>query len=247
LTEHALHPTAGPDTRSTPLISVVMPVRGRPYTLAKTVESILNQTFEEFEFIVVLDGFDLETEQILAKIQDPRLRIVISPENVGIPKALNLGLRNARGKYFARMDNGDFAEPYRLKDHLDSVANGAQVSFCQAAIVEPDGAIIEETVNQPWLLRIWSSMFCQSLGTAGSALFAEVELLRSTGGFDETYRFAQDYEISERLASQGKEFAYRQTTRRTIRLARPVSAGGGSGSDAGSPSSTFSCQSILDL
>ena len=100
-----------------PLVSVIMPVYNGEKYLREAIESILTQTFRDFEYIIVDDGSTDGTGAILAHYQkmDRRIRVACNPENEGQPAALNKGCRLAKGKYIARMDADDVSLPERLE------------------------------------------------------------------------------------------------------------------------------------
>lgn len=103
-----------------PLISVVMPTYNRADLLPRSIESILNQTVQDFEFIIVDDGStDNSVELILAyQKQDKRIRLIRNGENKGISYSRNKGMDAARGKYLAIMDSDDFSVPERFEKSL---------------------------------------------------------------------------------------------------------------------------------
>ena len=112
-----------------PLISVIMPSFNTPVEmLAKAVDSILEQTYRDFEFIIIDDGSTGSCREYLESLSDPRIRIIHNEKNLGITKSLNIGLRAARGKYIARMDADDicisdrFEKQYKfMEEHTDEV------------------------------------------------------------------------------------------------------------------------------
>ncbi len=104
-----------------PIISVVMPVyRESKEILKASVFSILNQTLKDFEFIIVIDNpLDKWYIQYLESIKDERIHILVNEKNKGIAESLNRGIKEAKGKYIARMDADDIAHPNRLERELD--------------------------------------------------------------------------------------------------------------------------------
>lgn len=105
--------STGRETRGGPCVSIVMPVyNGEPY-LVESVDSILNQTFVDFEFIIVDDGSTDHSREILAEYakKDTRIALYCNHQNSGIIKTLNKGLALARGKYIARHDADDVSLP----------------------------------------------------------------------------------------------------------------------------------------
>ena len=103
------------ENRRAPQVTVLMPVFNGGKYLRDAVASILGQTFQDFEFLVVDDGSRDQTQKILRSFSDPRLRVLTNAQNEGIWQSVNKGLACARGVYIARMDADDIALPERLE------------------------------------------------------------------------------------------------------------------------------------
>ena len=101
-----------------PTVSVLMSVYNGERFLADAVESILGQSFGDFEFLIVDDGSTDRTRQILRGYDDPRIRLIVNPRNLGLTPSLNIGLAAARGCFIARMDADDIALPDRFARQL---------------------------------------------------------------------------------------------------------------------------------
>jgi glycosyltransferase involved in cell wall biosynthesis len=106
---------------SAPLVSVGMPVFNVEKTILEAVESICYQTFTDWELLVIDDGSTDGTGELLARISDPRVRVITHHENVGLGQRLNEAVAQARGEYFARLDGDDISYPERLQMQLDYV------------------------------------------------------------------------------------------------------------------------------
>ncbi len=113
-----------------PKISVVLPVYNGEKYLREAVESILNQSFEDFELILVDDGSTDSTPTIIKNFNDSRIRTIRLNTNGGIVTALNKGLSAARGKYIARMDADDVSLPERLKKQYKFMENHPEIDVC---------------------------------------------------------------------------------------------------------------------
>jgi glycosyltransferase involved in cell wall biosynthesis len=100
---------------SVPRVSVVLAVYNTERYVREAIDSILGQTFEDFEFIIVNDGSTDGTTDILLSYEDPRIVLLRNEQNSGVTRALNRGLARARGEYIARMDPDDFSMPERLE------------------------------------------------------------------------------------------------------------------------------------
>ena len=109
-------------------VSIVMPAYNAAPFLRQAVDSILSQTFTDFEFIVVDDGSTDSTLAILDGYSDPRIRVIKSEHNLGLPGALNLGLSAARGEYIARMDADDVSLPERLMKQVSWLDENPETS-----------------------------------------------------------------------------------------------------------------------
>lgn len=103
---------------TSPLISVIMPVYNAEEYLSKAIESILNQSLVDFEFIIINDGSTDSSELIITKYDDDRIIYVKNNTNLGIIKTLNKALNLAKGKFIARMDADDIAFPERLSKQM---------------------------------------------------------------------------------------------------------------------------------
>lgn len=100
---------------SHPCVTVLMPVYNGAAYLREAIESILGQTFRDFEFLIIDDGSSDESAAIAASYADRRIRLVANETNLGLPATLNRGLELAQGTYVARMDGDDISTPDRLE------------------------------------------------------------------------------------------------------------------------------------
>lgn len=121
-----------------PLVSVVMPVYNAEKYVSEAVQSILNQTYNNFEFIIINDCSTDSTPKILEEFQskDDRIKLIHNNKNLRICKSLNKGIKIAQGKYVARMDADDFSYPGRLalqvnfmESHPDVVVLGGEMDI----------------------------------------------------------------------------------------------------------------------
>jgi glycosyltransferase involved in cell wall biosynthesis len=107
---------------STPDVSVVIPTRERPSLVTRAVRSALAQTHRDIEVLVVVDGPDEATTGALAGLADDRLRVVRNPTRQGAPNARNVGVREARARWTALLDDDDEWHPGKLAAQLDAAA-----------------------------------------------------------------------------------------------------------------------------
>lgn len=156
---------------SSPRVTVLMSVYNSARYLDRAMRSILDQTFEDFELLIINDGSKDESPRMLEAYKDPRIRL-IHTENRGLAAALELGMREARGAYVARMDSDDIALPERLELQVDYLDRNPTIGVVDADHQQIDMEDQEmRTENDPvlafpamisWKL-IWQNVVCHPL------------------------------------------------------------------------------------
>lgn len=114
----------------TPRVTVLMPVYNGGEFLRVAVESVLGQSFRDFELLIVNDGSTDGSVELLEKVDDSRLRLVHNERNMGLIPTLNRGLELARGEYLARMDCDDLSRPQRLARQVEFLDGNPGVGLC---------------------------------------------------------------------------------------------------------------------
>ncbi len=113
-----------------PKVTVLMPVYNGESYLRATIESILRQTFTDFEFLIIDDGSTDSTVEIVRSFKDQRIRLLRNPERLKLSGALNRGLDEARGEYVARMDGDDISRPDRLEKQVRLMDSFPNIGLC---------------------------------------------------------------------------------------------------------------------
>ncbi len=126
-----------------PLVSVLMPVYNGERFLAAAIQSVLTQSFDQFEFVVVDDGSTDATPRMLADCSDPRL-VIVRIEHAGLIAALNAGLARCGGEFVARMDADDVSHADRLTRQVEFLAADDQVDLvtCWSGVVDQRGDVM---------------------------------------------------------------------------------------------------------
>ena len=121
-------------------VSVIIPVYKVENYIAATVQSVLDQTYENFELLIIDDGSPDRSVEICQQFTDPRIRI-IRQENRGVAAARNTGIRHAQGEYIALLDADDIWVPQKLEKHVEHLDNSPEVgvSFCRSAFIDQEG------------------------------------------------------------------------------------------------------------
>lgn len=117
-----------------PLVSVILPVYNSEKFIREAVQSILDQTYANFELLIFNDASTDGTWDLLKSFEDPRIKLFNSDTNVGYLMHLNEGIRIAKGKYLARMDADDISLNERFKEQVDFLENNEDVGVCGTAI-----------------------------------------------------------------------------------------------------------------
>jgi glycosyltransferase involved in cell wall biosynthesis len=120
-------------------VSVIIPVYNVEKYISATVQSVLDQTYKNFELLIVDDGSPDRSIEICQQFDDPRIRIIRQP-NRGVAAARNAGIRQAEGEYIALLDADDLWVPQKLEKHVEHLNSmpGVGVSFCRSAFIDPD-------------------------------------------------------------------------------------------------------------
>ena len=107
-----------------------MPCFNAENYVKNAIKSILTQTYENFEFIIIDDGSDDSTAEIIESFEDRRILFLRRAKNHGVTSALNMGLRKAKGEFIARMDSDDFSYPNRLEVQVNFMINNPEYILC---------------------------------------------------------------------------------------------------------------------
>ena len=188
------------------MISVVMPVWNGAKYLRKAVQSILNQSFSDFEFLILEDGSTDETPRILEQFakHDSRIR-VIHLSHEGIVKALNCGVAESKGEWIARMDCDDIARPERLEKQMRVLQGTPEAVLCHTAI-QQIGESHYMTKGQ-WFPRsramVAARLCYQCPIVHPTVIFAKAAFLRA-GGYRMEERHAEDYGLWGRMFTEGQ-------------------------------------------
>ncbi|MBQ8250583.1 MAG: glycosyltransferase family 2 protein, partial [Alphaproteobacteria bacterium] len=147
---HTYIHTSKPHTND-PLVTVIMPTYNRSHEVEKAIQSILSQTYKNFEFIIINDGSQDNTLFILKKWQkkDKRIILLNNEKNMGISSSLNKALKIAKGKYISRMDDDDISLPTRLEKQVRYLENNPSITVLGTAIKVPNTNKINRLSSSP--------------------------------------------------------------------------------------------------
>jgi glycosyltransferase involved in cell wall biosynthesis len=204
-----------------PKISVLMSVYNGERFLQEAIDSILAQTYKDFELIIVDDASSDGTQQILDSYSDPRIVRFRNEKNLGIGKSLALATAIAKAHYFAKMDADDISEPDRfriqctfLDNHPDISAVGSTAIHIDESGHETGRSTLSIDDLLPWDLIWGNPIYHGSVMIRAAAFF-------TIGGYDPTFRLAVDYDLWLRMISAGQKIATLNEPLLRYRIAGP--------------------------
>jgi len=135
------------------LVSIITPTHNSEKFIAHTIESVLKQTYPDWEMLIIDDKSTDNTLEIINKYKDPRIKIIPLQKNVGAAEARNIGLRNAKGRFIAFLDSDDLWAQYKLEKQLKfMLENNYSFTFSSYQLMNEDGSIINKIIRAPKIL-----------------------------------------------------------------------------------------------
>lgn len=187
--------------QKTPLFSVIIPTYNRKDRVINAIESVLAQSFQDFELIVVDDGSTDSTHEIVEKIEDPRLRYIYQV-NKGAPVARNTGISAAQGAYVSFLDSDDIFLPNKLERIAEEIQKFPEEAILISSHrrVKADKSSIyynpEKCLTPPEFKRL---LHYHIIDSSTSGLVIKRASLLERGGFDSTLKCIQDRELLFRM------------------------------------------------
>lgn len=184
----------------TPRVSVVMPVYNGERYVRAAIDSILTQSFRDFELVIINDGSTDGSAQVIESYRDSRIVYVCNPENTGLASVRNKGLDIARGEYIAWLDCDDISLPDRLKMQVDLLDANPLIGLCGTWVKTIDGTTedIWQYPTNPEFIRA-RMLFDDPLAT--SSIMMRADCVRERGlRFNLDHPPAEDYELWERIS-----------------------------------------------
>ncbi len=188
-----------------PKVTVFIPVYNRERYVGAAIESILGQSFPDFELLVVDDGSTDRSVEVINSYKDPRVRLVENGENLGIPRTRNRGLEFARGEYFAILDSDDCAYPRRLERQLaflESHPDYVEIGTWGRAM-DQQGQPLNRIKKQPVTWQEVKGHLLFHCCISNRSVMGRTAILRDFGYRNDYFR-CQDYDLHVRLARHHK-------------------------------------------
>jgi glycosyltransferase involved in cell wall biosynthesis len=182
-----------------PKVSVIMPVHNGERFIENSIESIINQTFKNLEFIIIDDKSTDNSLEIIKKYaaRDRRIKIVINKSHLGITKSLNLGLKMARGRYIARMDADDISSRDRLEVQMSYLDNHKDVFMVCSNYIR----IVNKSENK---VRI-DKLKVINIEKENFLIHSSIMFRNGSEFYRERFTYSQDYDFYLRLLTRNKK------------------------------------------
>src|SRR5262249_23770783 len=175
-----------------PKVTAVIPVYNREKYVRDAIDSILAQTFTDFELLVIDDGSTDKSRDVVCSYRDPRVRLVCNETNEGIPKTRNKGIHLARGEYLAFLDSDDWACPERFAKQVEFLDRHPEYAVVSAWIEWADeaGRSLKRVKRKPVLPDEIAALRLFQSGIENSASMARTAVLRE-------FEHREEYDLSE--------------------------------------------------
>lgn len=185
-----------------PKITVLMPVYNCALYVGEAIDSILNQTFTDFEFLIIDDASTDETVSIINTYTDHRINLIEKPKNTGYTNSLNYGLSIARGEYIARMDGDDISLPERFAKQVAFMDLHSKVVVCGTTYSIIDSKVIKHVPISHEDIKV-QLLQKNSFGHP-TVMLRKTVLDDNSIIYDTTKEPAEDYDLWVRLLAYGE-------------------------------------------
>lgn len=184
-------------------VSVLMPVYNGEKYIRKAIDSVLGQTFQNFELVIINDGSTDGSIDIIKSYNNNRIKLFHNDKNRGLIYTLNYGLEKCRGKYIARLDCDDISKPNRLEKQYQFMIENPDIVLCGtwAEIIDENGKTAEERKTEINNLMLKFRLFKGNPFTH-SSIFFKKDTIIELGGYNEKYIHAEDYEMYTRIVEK---------------------------------------------
>jgi glycosyltransferase involved in cell wall biosynthesis len=190
-----------------PNVSVIIPVYNSMAYLPQALESVIQQTYQDFEVLIIDDGSTDQIKSWSQTLSDPRIHF-FSQSNQGISAARNTGLQEAKGRYISFLDADDIWQPKKLIKQLEQLESDPDIglSYTWAVSIDPKGQILGRIFNGSLKRQAWSQLVVRNAIPSASVAVVRRSCLEKIGGFDTDLshvndrdmwlRIAKDYEVA---------------------------------------------------
>jgi glycosyltransferase involved in cell wall biosynthesis len=175
--------------------------------LQKSIDSILSQSYKNFEFIIINDGSNKNAKKILElnKLQDKRIKVIINKKRIGLTKSLNIAIKISKGEYIARQDSDDISYFKRFEEQLNFFKKNKKVIMCgtNGILIDNNGSFLKNIKNLENNYEKIKKKLIYENQFIHSSVMVKRNYLLEVKGYDEKFKYAQDYDLWCRLSIKG--------------------------------------------
>jgi len=183
-----------------PRVTVLMSVYNGESYLVEAIESILNQSFTDFEFIIINDGCTDSSRGIITLYSDHRIRLIDNERNIGLTRSLNKGLELAQGEYIVRMDADDISLSKRIEKQVSFMQNNLSIGVCGSWIkyFRNGNKTVFRSPSNPDEIK--ANLFFKNIIFHPTVIFRKFLTNGDRMFYNKNYLRAQDYELWARIS-----------------------------------------------
>jgi len=175
-----------------------------------SIDSVLNQVFKDYEFIIIDDCSSDESVDIIKSYSDKRIRLILNEKNIGLTSSLNKGLELAKGEYIARIDVDDICLPRRLERQVEFLDHHKEICIVGTRwnSIDENNRVLS-TIRlpiEPYECGFWLYAYGEQPVGHPCVMFRKKKI-KNLGGYSENYKVAQDADLWFRAAAKGFQFA----------------------------------------
>jgi glycosyltransferase involved in cell wall biosynthesis len=175
--------------------------------LQKSIDSILSQSYKNFEFIIINDGSNKNAKKILElnKLQDKRIKVIINKKRIGLTKSLNIAIKISKGEYIARQDSDDISYFKRFEEQLNFFKKNKKVIMCgtNGILIDNNDFFLKNIKNLENNYEKIKKKLIYENQFIHSSVMVKRNYLLEVKGYDEKFKYAQDYDLWCRLSIKG--------------------------------------------
>ena len=186
-----------------PIISVIIPAYNAERTIKETIQSVLNQSFQDLELLIINDGSQDSTLDVVESIQDPRIRVFCYP-NAGSSASRNRGIALAKGEYVSFIDADDLWTADKLEAQYKALQENPQaaVAYSWTDHIDESGQFLRSGPQQSFNGDVYARLLLEDFIGNGSNPLIRAQAFAEVGNFDESLAHSEDWDLWLRLAAR---------------------------------------------
>lgn len=189
------------------LISVVIPVYNREDTLVKAISSVVNQTYNKIEIIVIDDASEYDIGNIVQRnFDDQRVKVFKNNHQVGGAESRNIGVKKSKGSFIAFLDSDDFWKSEKIEKQIDFFKNDEELGLVYCDVLKEGNLTSTRSLKKG---LVWDDLIAGWMEFSNtSTLIVKRKVFDQVGGFDSTLKSCQDHDLWMKIAKRGVKVDY---------------------------------------